>query len=204
MQYDLNERIKSGLIFLLLGQIYFYKEHPLLQVLCNESQIDKGSKSHNLYLAWIIHEHIEMFRTAKPYSSFPEINRAIHKNGQTIPVESDWFILNCQGTSSAAIPTVQSVAGCSPVSWGILFYKDNYCTVWMLYILLNGLLLLLSLPALSEWYLPAAFVYFLEVPAAWTNWISCTQACVSAFGWHSLFWNDCSWPQSQIRFCLLW
>ena len=28
----------------------------------------------------IIHEHIKMFRTAKPYSSFPEINRVILKN----------------------------------------------------------------------------------------------------------------------------
>ena len=30
----------------------------------------------------IIHEHIKMFRTAKPYSSFPEINRGSAKMGK--------------------------------------------------------------------------------------------------------------------------
>lgn len=50
MQYNLNERIKSGLIFLLLGQNYFYKENPLLQVISSEYQLDSVRKSHDLYL----------------------------------------------------------------------------------------------------------------------------------------------------------
>lgn len=50
MQYNLNERIKSGLIFLLLGQNCFYKENPLLQVISSEYQLGSVGKSHDLYL----------------------------------------------------------------------------------------------------------------------------------------------------------
>lgn len=50
MQYNLNERIKSGLIFLLLGQNCFYKENPLLQVISSEYQLGSVGISHDLYL----------------------------------------------------------------------------------------------------------------------------------------------------------
>ena len=145
-----------------------------------------------------------MLDTTKHWTSSLEINQVIRKNGQTSPLESDWVTLNCQGTLIVAIPTVRSVAGCSPVSRRIPFYRDSCCTAWMWYILLNGLLSQQFLSALIEWYQPVAFAYLPEVPVAWTNWISCTQACESAFGWHLLLWNDCWQRQSQIRFCLPW
>ena len=54
----------------------------------------------------------------------------------------------------------------SPASGRTPFYKDSYCIVWMLYILLNELLLQQSLSALNEWYPPVVFAYLQGVPVA--------------------------------------
>ena len=111
------------------------------------------------------------------------------------------LLWNCQGTLIVSIPTVQTADGYLPMSCRTPFYKDSCYTVWMWWILLNGLPLQQFLSALSEWCPPVASAYWLAVPAAWTNWIGCRQAYEVSYGLHLLFWNDCWQQQSQIHFC---
>ena len=49
-QYSLSERIKSGLIFLVLGQNYFNKKSPLVEMIRKEYQLEPTSKTHDVYL----------------------------------------------------------------------------------------------------------------------------------------------------------
>lgn len=48
--YSLSERIKSGLIFLVLGQNYFNKKSPLVEMVEEEYQLASTLKSHDVYL----------------------------------------------------------------------------------------------------------------------------------------------------------
>ena len=155
------------------------------------------------YLTWIIHEHIKMLNTAKPWNSFLEFNRIFPQKMGRLPLWSLIKLLwNYQGTLIVAIPTVRPTVGYFPMLYRTPFYKDSCYTVWTWQLLLNGLPLQQSLSALSVWCPPVAFAYWLAVPVVWTNWISCRQAYEVSYGWHLLLWNDCWQQQNQTHFCL--
>ena len=77
-------------------------------------------------------------------------------------ISEQW--LSCQGSLIASIPAVHSICQYLKKSHRTHSYKDSYYTAWMLYILLNELLLQQSSAVLNGRYLYVVCAYLLITP----------------------------------------
>ena len=92
------------------------------------------------------------------------ITQFLRQKGAKSLCQSSELLLSFQGSLTVAIPTVHLAYRYLKLSDRIHFYKGNYYTAWMWYILLNELLLQQSSAVLNGRYQYVAFAYLLITP----------------------------------------